>query len=143
MKLPLTSFIIGLYCFLITSVGFAGDGKEVPVQQEPKPVSQDEWHFTLTPYFWLPTVDTDISVPEVTIANRTIGGEISVYQPWWDTLGKFSSNFYVLSVAGRFEAWKGRWGGFLDGYWIFGKSTVGGSNSKLVIRDRVDIVSTS
>ena len=58
-------------------------------------------------------------------------------------MGKFSDNFYVLSVGGRLEAWKGRWGGFLDGYWIFGKEHVSGSDSRLVFRDRVDITASS
>jgi hypothetical protein len=83
------------------------------------------------------------AVPEVTVGNRTIGGDFSVDQPWWDTLSKFSSDFYFLSLDARVEAWKGRWGGFVDGYWIFGKSTVGGSDSRLVLRDRVDVTLSS
>ena len=59
----------------------------------------------------------------MTVGNRTIGGDFSVVQPWWETLGKFSNDFYVLSIGGRVEALKGRWGAFLDGYWIFGKET--------------------
>ena len=100
-----------------TSIEDPKDGKEIAVQQEPKPVSQDEWHFSFTPYFWLPTSDLTISVPEVTAGNHTIGGDISIYEPWWEVLSKFSSDFYVLALMGRVEAWKGRWGGFLDGYW--------------------------
>ena len=38
---------------------------------------------------------------------------------------------------------KASWGGFLDGYWIFGKSTVNNSNSALVLRDRVAITTSS
>jgi len=126
-----------------TSIEDPKDGKEIAVQQEPKPVSQDEWHFSFTPYFWLPTSDLTISVPEVTAGNHTIGGDISIYEPWWEVLSKFSSDFYVLALMGRVEAWKGRWGGFLDGYWIFGRATVGGSDSRLVLRDRVDITTSS
>ena len=66
-----------------------------------------------------------------------------MHQPWWETLGKFSNNFYVLSFGGRLEAWKGRWGGFLDGYWIFGKEHVGSNDSRLVFRDRADITASS
>ena len=125
MKSLLKSFVVASLCFLAASAGHAQqdakDGKEIPVQQLPRPANPDEWQFSITPYVFLPTVNVDVSVPEVTVGNRTIGGDFSVVQPWWETLGKFSSDFYVLSLGGRFEAWKGRWGGFLDGYWIFGK----------------------
>ena len=138
--LLLTSFL----CLL----GFAaahgqGDGKQIAVQQAPPPVAQDEWEVTFSPYAWLPSASVDITTPNVTIGNRTFGGEFSIDQPWWETLGKFSSDFYVLSLAGRLEAWKGRWGGFVDGYTIFGKSTVGRSDSRLILRDRVDVTASS
>jgi hypothetical protein len=109
------------------------------VQQAPKPVSQDEWHVYFTPYAWLPSTLLDITVPEVTLRDRTIGGDISINEPWWDVIGKLGHNFYVLSVDGRVEAWKGRWGGFFDGYWIFGKVTVSPSDSRLRFRDRIDV----
>src|SRR4030095_2328540 len=138
---------IASLCFFTASAGYAQrdakDGKAIPVQQESEPVSQDEWHFFLTPYTFLPSVDVKFNVPEVTIGNRTSGGDISVSQPLWKTISKLSDNFYVLSLGGRFEAWKGRWGGFLDGYWIFGKEHVSGSDSRLIFRDRVDITATS
>jgi hypothetical protein len=147
MKSLRKSFVIASLSFLTASAGYAQqdakDGKAIPVQQEQKPVSQDEWQVSFTPYFWLPTANLEISVPDVTVGNRTIGGDISVVQPWWETIGKFSSDFYVLGLMGRLEAMKGRWGGFVDGYWIFGKSTVGSSDSRLVFRDRVDITASS
>ena len=137
------SLIIIVACLVTSSPLYAGDGKEIPVQQQQTAPAEDEWQFTFTPYFWLPTVDVDLSTPEIAIGNRTIGGDLSVHQPWWETISEFSSDFYVLCLDGRFEAWKGRWGGFLDGYWIFGKSTTGSSDSRLVFRDRVDITATS
>lgn len=139
--------VIGSVCFLAASVAFAQqdakDGKETPVQQQPKPVSEDEWSFSISPYAFVPTVNLDVSVPEVTVGNRTIGGDYSVVQPWWDTLGKFSKDFYVLTIGGRLEASKGRWGGFLDGYWIFGRVRSDNSASRLVLRDRVDVTLSS
>ena len=82
MKSLLKSFVIASLCLLTASAGYAQqdgkDGKEMLVQQQPGPVSQDEWHFTFTPYFWLPTANLEISVPDVTVGNRTIGGNISV-----------------------------------------------------------------
>ena len=147
MKPLRKSFVIASLCLLTASAAFgqqdAKDGKDIPVQQAPKPASLDEWQVTFSPYVWLPTVNVDISLPTVTVGNRTIGGDFSAVQPWWKTLSEFSSDFYVLSIAGRLEAMKGRWGGFLDGYWIFGKETVNSSDSRLVFRDRVDIQTSS
>ena len=143
MKAILIALVSASFCLGLTS-GHAGqDEKEIPIQQETKPASQDEWQVTFTPYAWVPSVDLDISFPDIRIGNRTIGGDFSVNQPWWETLSKFSNDFYVLTLDARLEVWKGRWGGFIDGYWIFGKSTVNGSDSRLVIRDRVNITTLS
>jgi len=136
--------IIAPLFLVMAPTAFSGqDSKEIPVQQQQKPVAEDEWRFSFTPYFWLPSIVGTVSTPEINVAGRTIGGDFSVDQTWWDTLSKFSSNFYVLALDGRFEAWKGRWGGFLDGYWIFGKTTSSNSDSRLIFRDRVDITATS
>src|SRR5450432_726456 len=144
MKSLLKSSIIVSLSLLAVSAGYAQqDGKDIPVQQEPKVVSPDEWQVFFTPYAWLPSADLTLSIPNVTVAGPTIGGDFSVDQPWWETIGKLGPNFYVLSLDGRLEAWKGRWGGFIDGYWIFGKSTVGSSDSRLIFRDRVDITTSS
>ena len=144
MKSSAKLFVIIPLCLLAASISYAQqDGKEIPVQQSPKPVQEDEWQFSVTPYFWLPSANVDLSIPNVTVGNRTIGGDFSINQPWWETLSKFSSDFYVLAIMGRVEAWKGRWGGFVDGYWIFGKSTVSNSDSRLVFQDRADITTSS
>jgi hypothetical protein len=121
----------------------ASGGKEAILQQGPKNASDDEWRFSFTPYLWLPSVDLEVATPSLIIGNRSVGGGFSIDQPWWETLSKFSSDFYVLLLAGRLEAWKGKWGGFVDGYWIFGKSTVDGSDSKLVLSDPVAITTSS
>ena len=67
MKSLHKSVVIASLCFAIASAGYAQqdakDGKEIPVQQEPKPASQDEWQVSFTPYFWLPTANLEISVP--------------------------------------------------------------------------------
>jgi hypothetical protein len=118
-------------------------GKEGMLQPGTTTPGTDEWRFSFTPYLWLPSADLDVSTPSLTIGKRTIGGEFSVDQPWWDTLSDFNSDFYVLSLSGRFEAWKGDWGGFVDGYWIFGESTTNNSNSALVLRDKVAITTAS
>jgi hypothetical protein len=138
---------IASLCSFTASAGYAQqdakDGKAIPVQQPVQPANPDKWQFYITPYVWLPTVDIATSLPTVMIGNRTLGGDFSIVQPWWETLGKLGDNFYVLTGGARFEAWKGRWGGFLDGYWIFGREFVGSSDSRLIFRDRVDITATS
>ena len=114
MKSTRPLFVIASLCLLTASGGYAQqdpkDGKEIPVQQAPQTPSPDEWQFSITPYSWLPTANVDISLPTVNIGNRTIGGDFSVVQPWWKTLSKFSSDFYVLSIGGRVEALKGALG---------------------------------
>ncbi len=143
MKSILVALVSASFCLCIAS-GHAGqDEQQIPIQQETNAVGQDDWQVTFTPYAWVPSVDLDLSLPNIRIGNRTIGGDFSVNQPWWETLSKFSSDFYVLTLDARLEVWKGRWGGFIDGYWIFGKSTVNGSDSRLVVRDRVDITTSS
>ena len=64
----------------------SGGSKEIILQPGPQATSADEWRFTITPYLWLPSVDLDVSMPDVTIGNRTFGGDFSIDQPWWDTL---------------------------------------------------------
>lgn len=119
-------------------------GKETILQPGPRPAAaEDEWRFSITPYVWVPSVNLDISMPEVTIGNRTFGGEFTTDQSWSDTVSKFDNDFYVLSLDGRFEAWKGCWGGFIDGYWIFGKTTITGGDSKVLLRDRVQVTTSS
>jgi hypothetical protein len=114
MKPLITSLLLTSVCLFSASVGYAGDGKQIAVQEQPAPpVSQNAWEVYFTPYLWLPSALVDISVPDIRVGRRVIGGDFSIDQPWWETLSKFSSDFYVLSLSGRLEAWKGRWGGEL------------------------------
>jgi hypothetical protein len=143
MKIQTVSLSSSLAALLLLGVSAAHagpprSGKEVA----PRPASEDQWRFSFSPYVFIPTANLDISVPTKTVGRRSVGGEYTVDQPWWDTLGKFSDDFYVLSLGGRFEGWKGRWGGFVDGYWIFGKTTVNGGDSRVGPRGRVDVQSS-
>ena len=64
MKSPLLLSAVASLCLLTASAGYAQedakDGKAIPVQQESKPVSQDEWQFSVTPYTFLPSVDLTV-----------------------------------------------------------------------------------
>lgn len=122
-----------------------GDDKQAIIQQQPAsaPVGDDEWRFSFTPYFWLPSVDLDLNVPIFSLGGRTIGGGFDIDQPWWDTLSAFDSDNYLLSIDGRFEAWKGDWGGFVDGYWIFGRTLQNNSDTFQILRNTVTITAAS
>jgi hypothetical protein len=69
---------------------------------------QDEWQFFLSPYLWFTGINGNISTLKSTI-NPAI--------PWWEMAsGLFSK---AIGVMGRAEAWKGRWGFYLDGYYTY------------------------
>src|SRR5450432_1973470 len=111
MKTLLQLFAIVSLSILTASNGYAQqDGKnEVPIEQGPQPVSQNDWQVTFTPYVWLPSIALNLSVPTVTVGGHTIGGDFSVDEQWWDTVSKLGSDFYVLSLDARMEVWKGPW----------------------------------
>ncbi len=69
-------------------------------QETGTPANQMEWKFMLTPYFWL----------------ADMGGTAGVMGTEIDLDVKFSDLIDFVDIGGsiRFEAWKGRWGGFID-----------------------------
>jgi hypothetical protein len=74
---------------------------------------RDEWQFFVSPYLWIPGVNINTNV-----AGRTT----SIDVPWWDIAGKLFSE--AIGAMGRIEVWKGRWGFFLDSYFIYLDGTV-------------------
>jgi hypothetical protein len=121
----------------------AGGSKDTIIQPGPSPATDDEWRFSITPYFWLPSVSLDVTMPSVTVGRHTLGGTTTIDQSFWDTASHPDSNSYICSANGRFEAWKGAWGGFIDGYWMFGKTTINRGDAKMVLRDRLDLTTSS
>jgi hypothetical protein len=96
-----------------TTLGPAAKVKEddrLPIQK------QDVWQFFLTPYLWIPGLNITASS-----LKNTQGTNI----PWWDTASALFSN--TLGIMGRVEAWKDRWGIYLDGYYTY----VGASGSQV------------
>jgi hypothetical protein len=77
---------------------------------------QDEWQFFVSPYLWIPGLNITTSS-----LRNTRGIDI----PWWNTASALFSN--TMGVMGRIEAWKGRWGIYLDGYYTY----VGTSGSQV------------
>jgi hypothetical protein len=77
---------------------------------------QDQWQFFLSPYVWIPGINANLSASK---------GSIDTAIPWWDVASHLFSN--TIGVMGRAEAWKGRWGVYLDGYYSY----VGASGSQV------------
>jgi hypothetical protein len=114
---------------LISLSGVAYSQNEpVPTQGEPVSATtakkddrlpiqkQDQWQFFLSPYMWIPGINANIG---------TLKGTVNPVIPWWDAASALFSK--TIGLMGRFEAWKGRWGVYLDGYYCY----VGGSGSHL------------
>jgi hypothetical protein len=82
---------------------------------------QDQWQFFLSPYMWIAGANL-----QTTLKGHTS----SVDVPWWDVAADLFSN--VIGVMGRFEAWKGRWGLYLDSYFVYLGGTTSDSAGKRV-----------
>ena len=77
---------------------------------------RDEWQIFISPYLWIPGVNASIT---------SLGKETSPNIPWWDVASRLFAN--AIGVMGRAEAWKGRWGLYVDGYFMY----LGGSGSEV------------
>jgi hypothetical protein len=77
---------------------------------------QDEWQFFLSPYIWIPGLN---------ITTSSLKNTHGINIPWWDVASALFSK--TIGVMGRAEAWKGRWGVYLDGYYTY----VGASGSQV------------
>lgn len=100
------------------SPGAAAESKEddrLPIHK------QDQWQFFLAPYLWVPGVNVN-----ATIINNTT----SVSQGWWDMIPKLFST--AIGGMGRFEAWRGKWGLFVDSYFIYLGGNVSDSAGKTI-----------
>ena len=116
------------------------DGKQTSVVQPQAPLSDtdDSWKVSITPYLWIPGPNATIHLP-FEAAGRHFDGNASLNAGWWDVLSKLSANFLVLSADGRVEVSKGKWGGFVDGYWLYAKITENNDGSKFLLHDSVDV----
>jgi hypothetical protein len=103
----------------VNSPGTAGITKEAssPAQETTGPAKsddrlpihkQDEWQFFLSPYMWIPGINTNLSSLKTTTTTAI---------PWWDAASALFSK--TIGIMGRAEAWKGRWGFILDGYFTY------------------------
>jgi hypothetical protein len=87
---------------------------------------RDEWQFFVSPYLWIPGINASII---------SLEKEVSPNVPWWDVASRLFSN--AIGVMGRAEAWKGRWGVYVDGYFMYlglSGSEVGATKDKTLGR---------
>ncbi len=82
---------------------------------------QDQWQFFFAPYMWIAGAN---------ISTTVAGHTTNVNVPWWDIAGDLFTN--AIGVMGRFEAWKGRWGFFLDSYFVYIGGNVSDSAGKQI-----------
>ncbi len=83
---------------------------------------QDHWQFFLSPYLWIPGIN---------FTTSTLRSTQGINVPWWNVASTLFSN--TFGMMGRAEAWKGRWGFFLDGFYTYvgvSGSDVGASRDK-------------
>lgn len=92
---------------------------------------QDQWQFFIAPYLWVPGVNAN-----ATILNTTT----TVNQGWWDMIPKLFSS--AIGAMGRFEAWRGKWGFFVDSYFIYLGGNVSDSAGKTIDLGRRNIPAT-
>jgi hypothetical protein len=85
-----------------TEVAQTKEDERVPIQK------QDQWLFFAAPYLW---------IPGVSINTTFLGHTSSASVGWHKIMPRLFSD--AMGVMGRFEAWKGRWGIYVDSYFTY------------------------
>jgi hypothetical protein len=132
MKKLLAAMMVILMLGLAGAAGYAAEEGSSPPPASPAaqvkeddrlPIyPQDEWQFFVSPYIWIPGINANIN---------SLGASTSTNVAWWDVATLFFS--HAIGVMGRAEAWKGRWGLYVDGYYAylgFKDSQVGAGRDK-------------
>jgi hypothetical protein len=127
-NLPKALLVITLISLWPCTVGYAageaGKPPEEAVQakeDERVPVQKEEWQFFVAPYVWIPGMN---------INTTFLGRTTAASQGWYDTVPRLFSN--VIGVMGRFEAWKGRWGIYVDSYFTYLGATDSDNGGKTI-----------
>jgi len=114
-KLKNALFVITLLLMLPCTAGYAAgeDGKppeEVVQAKEDMrvPVQKEEWQFFVAPYMWVSGMDVNTTF---------LGHTTTVSQGWYDMVPRLFST--AIGAMGRLEAWKGRWGIYVDSYFTY------------------------
>jgi hypothetical protein len=102
---------------------------KVKEDDRPPIQKQDQWQFFLAPYMWVPGMNI----------NTTFSGHTStVSQGWYDMVPRLFSN--AIGAMGRFEAWKGKWGIYVDSYFTYLGCDISDSPGKTIdLRRRLNI----
>lgn len=70
--------------------------------------------------------------------NTTLLGQTTIMGvPWWDIAAQLFGQ--TIGVMGRFEAWKGRWGFFLDRHFVYMGGTLSDSGGKQITLGRLPV----
>jgi hypothetical protein len=94
---------------------------------------RDEWQVFVAPYLWIPGVNASID---------SLGSSVDTNIPWWDIASRLFSN--AAGVMARVEAWKGRWGLYVGGYFMYlgaSGSEVGATKEKTLGPGQAGLVS--
>jgi hypothetical protein len=136
MKQPHSAIIVTLLFVFACSAGYAAEEGSTPPPAAAKTKEdtrlpfqkEDQWQFFFSPYVWIAGSN----------ARTTASGHTStVSVPWWDIATDLFSN--AIGVMGRFEAWKGRWGFFLDSYFVYMGGNVSDSTGQQIKLGRLPI----
>jgi hypothetical protein len=122
---------------LFTFTGAAANAEEDDTRTPPEAVAparegnrlpcsycdEDQWQFFFIPYLWIPGMNLDF-----TLGGHTVG----INEGWWNMAAKLFTD--AIGAMGRFEAWKGRWGFYLDSYFVYlqGSETDGAGQTMTV-----------
>jgi len=93
---------------------------------------QDQWQFFVAPCMWIAGLNID-----TTFSGQTT----AVSQGWYDIVPRLFSN--AIGVMGRFEAWKGKWGIYVDSYFTYMSGSVSNNPGKTInLTQRLNIPAT-
>jgi hypothetical protein len=133
--LLIITLLLMLPCTAGYAAGEAGKPPEEAVQakeDERVPVQKEEWQFFVAPYMWIPGMN---------INTTFLGHTSTVSQGWYDMVPRLFSN--AIGTMGRFEAWKGRWGIYVDSYFTYLGASDSDSGGKTIdLSRRLNIPAT-
>jgi hypothetical protein len=130
MKKLLAAMMVVWMLGLAGAAGYAAEEGSSPPPTTPAapkdpqlPIyNRDHWQFFVSPYLWVPGVNFN-----ATVNHR--GTSVGV--PWWDVVGLLFSK--AIGAMGRVEVWKGRWGVYLDSYFIYVGDTASDSARRQIL----------
>jgi hypothetical protein len=136
----MTLLVMTLMLMLLCTAGYAAGESGKPPQEavqakeeERVPVQKEEWQFFVAPYMWIPGMNVN---------TNFLGRTTTVSQGWYDMVPKLFSS--AIGAMGRFEAWKGRWGIYVDSYFSYLSATASDNSGKTIdLSRRLNIPATA